>query len=130
MTAALRTRRKVVLIAGGIGITPLRALIDPLSAAGEDLVLLYRASQRRDIVFHQELEWLAGVGRLTVHYLLGPRDARPEPLSPGSLTALVPDLHARDVFLCGPPGMLQAAQHALRAARVPRRHIHQERFTV
>jgi len=130
MTAALRTRRKVVLIAGGIGITPLRAMIDPLAAAGEDLVLLYRASNRGDIVFHRELEWLAGNGRLTVHYLLGPRDARPAPLSSDRLAALVPDLHDRDVFLCGPPGMIQAARQALRTARVPRRHIHQERFAL
>jgi predicted ferric reductase len=130
MTAALRTRRKVVLIAGGIGITPLRALIDPLAAAGEDLVLLYRASRRSDIVFHRELEWLAASGRLTVHYLLGPRDARPAPLSAQRLTALVPDIHTRDVFVCGSTGMIQAAGEALREARVPRRHVHQERFTL
>ncbi|MBS2963235.1 ferredoxin reductase family protein [Actinocrinis puniceicyclus] len=130
MTAALRTRRKVVLIAGGIGITPLRALIDPLAAAGEDLVLLYRASRRGDIVFHRELEWLAAGGRLTVHYLLGPRDARPAPLGAARLTALVPDIQSRDVFVCGSPGMIQAAAQALREARVPRRHIHQERFTL
>lgn len=130
MTAALRTRRKVVLIAGGIGITPLRALIDPLAAAGEDLVLLYRASRRTDIVFHRELEWLAASGRLTVHYLLGPRDARPAPLSAQRITALVPDIHTRDVFVCGSTGMIQAAGQSLREARVPRRHIHQERFTL
>jgi predicted ferric reductase len=129
MTAALRTRRKVVLIAGGIGITPLRALIDPLAAAGEDLVLLYRASRRTDIVFHRELEWLAASGRLTVHYLLGPRDAQPGPLSADRITGLVPDIQARDVFLCGSTSMIQAANAALREARVPRRHIHQERFT-
>jgi len=129
MTAALRTRRKVVLIAGGIGITPLRALIDPLAAAGEDLVLLYRASRRGDIVFHRELEWLANGGRLTVHYLLGPRDAQPGPLSAERITGLVPDIQSRDVFLCGSTSMIQAAGQALREARVPRRHIHQERFT-
>lgn len=129
MTAALRTRRKVVLIAGGIGITPLRALIDPLAAAGEDLVLLYRASRRGDIVFHRELAWLAASGRLTVHYLLGPRDANPGPLSAERITSLVPDIQNRDVFLCGSSSMIQAAGESLREARVPRRHIHQERFT-
>jgi len=39
-----RTRAQVLLVAGGIGITPMRALFETLDVAGSDLTLLYRAS--------------------------------------------------------------------------------------
>jgi predicted ferric reductase len=127
-TAALRTRRKVLLLAGGIGITPLRALADALASSATDLVLVYRASDMGEVVFAQELEWMQRNGRLTVHYLLGNRDAQPRPLSAERLASLVPDVAERDVFLCGPPGMVEAAQQALRKAGVNRRRLHHERF--
>jgi predicted ferric reductase len=127
-TAALRTKRKVLLLAGGIGITPLRALVESMPGNARDTALVYRASRLDDIVFYDELEWLEQEGRLTVHYLIGPRNANPSPLSPQKLKEAVPDLGQRDVFLCGPPGLIKAAQESLRKAGVPRRRIHCERF--
>ena len=56
LTGARRTRRRVLLIAGGIGITPLRALLEALPAAPGDMTLLYRAQHAADIVFRDELE--------------------------------------------------------------------------
>ena len=127
-TAALRTRGKVLLLAGGIGITPLRALADALSSTAEDIVLIYRASDMGEVVFAHELEWMQRSGRLRVHYLLGHRDTQPRPLSPERLRTLVPDVADRDVFLCGPPGMVDAARQALRKAGVTPRRLHHERF--
>ena len=45
MTAGRRSRNKVLLIAGGAGITPLRALFETLPGGPGDLTLLYRASK-------------------------------------------------------------------------------------
>lgn len=59
LTAAVRRRRKVLLIARGVGVTPLRALFETIPAAPGDLTLVYRASQGRDIVFRRELEAIA-----------------------------------------------------------------------
>jgi predicted ferric reductase len=127
-TAALRTKRKVLLLAGGIGITPLRALVESMPGSARDLMLVYRASRLDDIVFYDELEWLEQEGRLSVHYLIGPRTANPPPLSANRLKEVAPDIRQRDVFLCGPPGLIKAAQESLRQAGVPRRRIHCERF--
>jgi ferredoxin-NADP reductase len=41
----------------------------------------------------------------------------------------VPDIAAHDAYLCGPPGMAQAAYEALRGAGVPARYIHHEYFS-
>ena len=63
MTGARRSRRKVTLIAGGIGIAPLRALMESLAARPGDLTLLYRVRNESDIVFRRELDLLAAAPR-------------------------------------------------------------------
>jgi predicted ferric reductase len=126
MTAARRTRTKAVLIAGGIGITPLRALLQTLPG---EITLLYRAGTDRDVVFRDELAALARLRGATVHFLVGHRrDLGYDPLSAPVLTANIPDLTERDVYVCGPDGMTAAVVAALRAAKVPRRQIHHETF--
>jgi predicted ferric reductase len=129
LTAAVRRQRKVLLIAGGIGITPLRALFERLPAAPGDLTLLYRTSNRGDVVFGRELHELAALRRAKLHILAGRRrDMGWDPLSPSVLRANIPDIADRDVYLCGPPEMTDAVLVALRTAGVPRRRVHHESF--
>ena len=59
LTGARRTRPKVLLVAGGVGITPLRALLEALPAASGDLSLVYRARRPEDVVFRGELDAIA-----------------------------------------------------------------------
>jgi predicted ferric reductase len=127
-TRRRRTRRKVLLIAGGIGITPLRALFEALPAGHGELTLIYREADASEIVFQRELDELAWHRGATIHYVLGHRRQRSDPLGANRLRALVEDLRNHDVYVCGPPGMMAAATSSLRAAGVPRRHIHTERF--
>jgi ferredoxin-NADP reductase len=117
-----------VFIAGGIGITPLRALFEAIPAQPGDLSLLYRASRESDLLFRSELERLADVRGADVHYLVGRRDKRSNPLSPGYLRKHVPDIANRDVYLCGPSGMMDKAAKSLRSLGVRRSQIHRERF--
>ena len=58
------------------------------------------------------------------------RDRRPPAgeLSPEHLLALVPDIAARDVYVCGPPAMTEATHASLARTGVSRRHIVTERF--
>ncbi|MBO0747917.1 MAG: ferric reductase-like transmembrane domain-containing protein, partial [Acidimicrobiaceae bacterium] len=127
-TARRRGPRKAVLIAGGIGITPLRALYESLPGVGSDITLIYRVDRPDDLVFRAELEAIARARRGQLHYLVGlPRD-HPEYLSAVNLRSLVPDIARRDVFLCGPPAMQAVVMDSLAALRVPRRQIHQENF--
>ena len=126
MTAVRRRQRKVLLIAGGIGITPLRALFEELPG---EVALLYRAHQDADVVFRQELGVIAARRGARLHVVTGSRTQLGwDPLSPVVLTANFPDLSSYDVYVCGPEGMAQAVVAALRAAKVPRRQIHHESF--
>jgi predicted ferric reductase len=131
LTGAVRTRARVLLVAGGIGITPLRALLEELPAARGNLTLLYRASGPDDVVFRREMDELASLRGATVHYLVGRRgtaEMPTDPLDPGALRRLVPDIHDRDIYVCGPAGMTTRILSSLRRLRVPDSQIHYERF--
>ena len=92
LTGARRTRPKVLLLAGGIGITPLRALLEALPAKHGDMTLIYRVGDAREIVFRDELETLARARGAKVHYLVGKRDGPAgDQLDAASLERLVPD---------------------------------------
>jgi predicted ferric reductase len=129
VTQAVRRRHKVLLIGGGVGITPLRALFETLPAGPGDLTLVYRASRPEDIVFREELQRLAAQRGASLRFVTGRRaDLGFDPLSAPALRANIPDLVDHEVYLCGPAGMTDAVTDALRSAGVPRRQIHHEFF--
>ena len=128
-TEAARRHDKVLLVAGGIGITPVRALLERMEG---DIVAIYRVIHANDIVFADELAELERLRGVKVHYVVGDH-ATPEGsnlLSTEHLHSLVPDLEERDVYLCGPPAMTDVTQRYLRHAGVHRRRLHIERFAL
>jgi predicted ferric reductase len=128
-TADQKTVPRVLLIAGGIGITPLRALLEAMPAPRGVITLIYRASRWEDVVFGEELEALARSRGARVHYLVGHRfELRRDPLDGRSLRHLVPDIAEREIYVCGPEGMIRTVKRSLRQLRVPASRIHEERF--
>lgn len=128
-TAGRVRARKVLLLAGGVGITPIRALFETLPAGRGDLTLLYRASWPQDVIFRQELETIAASRGARLRFLVGPRSEVGDPFTARTLSKLVPHLSRHDVFICGPEQMAAAAVTALRECGVKRSHIHHESFT-
>ncbi|MGE5155954.1 MAG: ferric reductase-like transmembrane domain-containing protein [Betaproteobacteria bacterium] len=126
-TAARRQRHRALLIAGGSGIAPIRALLEDLPRG---TVVVYRASTPDDVVFQEELTWLARDREAEIHYVIGSRDD-PGPrrvMTPKGMRRLVPDVNRRDVYLCGPEGLVTAAVKLLRRLHVPRKQIHLDPF--
>jgi predicted ferric reductase len=129
-TALQRTRHATLLIAGGVGITPIRALLEELDGP---VVVLYRVRTMADAVLLGELQGLARMRGAQLHVLPGRTGAGSPPNSPFEphhLAAVVPDIADRDVFVCGPPAMTSAVLRSLRALRVPRPQVHAERFSL
>jgi ring-1,2-phenylacetyl-CoA epoxidase subunit PaaE len=128
-------------IACGSGITPVMSHIKSILSREKKsrFVLLYGNRSSRDIMFKDALEDLKDrhLGRLAVHHVLS-REAQDLPLLHGRLdgeriTALVraslPGQKIDHAFLCGPQGMMEAAQIALANLGVPKDRIHLELFT-
>ncbi|MGV9250363.1 ferredoxin reductase family protein [Streptomyces sp. NPDC003697] len=125
LTADRRTSHRSLLIAGGVGVTPLRALFETLPG---EVTLLYRARTAQDLALGGELEAVARRRGARVLYALnGPRGERPV-LDVEYLRSAVPDLSGHDVYLCGPHAFAQDLYRVLRAAGVPDRRIHHESF--
>ena len=120
--------RKMLLVAGGAGIGPIRALADQLVAEGRDVVVLHRAPSANDLPLHREL---VEHGAIRFVPVLGHRRDLPgNPISPAALRSLVPDIRGREVFVCGSPGLTAAITESLTALGVRHRHIHHEELSL
>jgi predicted ferric reductase len=129
-TALSRTKPATLLIAGGVGVTPIRALLE--EATGPTTVL-YRAQRTEDAVLLGELRNLAQSRGAVLHLLTGRTGAGSPPYSPfapENLAALVPDITDRDVYVCGPGAMTDAVLRSLRTLKVPAAQVHSERFSL
>jgi predicted ferric reductase len=121
---------KRLFIAGGIGITPIRSMLG--FERQKDDVLLYSARASAELLFRDEWERYRAEG-MKIEYFLSedsPKDIHMHPvqLDASQLRACVSDIAERDVWLCGPPGMMDAVQKELLTLGVPRAQIHTERF--
>jgi predicted ferric reductase len=124
-----RTQRRVLLIAAGVGITPLRALFESIWAWPGELALIYRESKPREVLFRRELEAIAATRQAKLDIIVGSRaKLGGDPLSAQSL-ARIPALAEHDIYVCGPDEMEESVVSALRSLGVPRRQIHTESFT-
>lgn len=130
LTGAHRTREHVLLVAGGVGVTVVRALFESLPGRPGTITVIYRASSEQDLVLRDELDAIAAARGCTVHYVTGRRDewGHTQPLSPEHLRHLVPDVADHDVYVCGPEGMQDTVVRSLRSVGVPSSQIHTESF--
>jgi vanillate O-demethylase ferredoxin subunit len=111
---------RYVLLAGGIGITPMIGMARALRSVGAEYTLLYAGRSREDMAFLPELTQDHG-DRLTVRY--EDEDGRFD------LDALFAGLTAgTELYVCGPVGMLEAAQKAWEAVGHPSHMFRFETF--
>ncbi|HEX4409091.1 MAG TPA: 2Fe-2S iron-sulfur cluster-binding protein [Xanthobacteraceae bacterium] len=113
-----------VLIAGGIGITPLRAMIYRLDKIGRSWELFYAAKSRDATAFIDELQHLEKVqpGRIHFHFSAESKGAR---LNLEAIVSAAPE--AAHFYCCGPQSMIAAFEEATSA--LPRSQVHAEYFT-
>ena len=128
MTARRRTRDRVLLVAGGVGITPMRAMFESIDVAPGALTLLYRASRPTDVVFRRELEDIAHRRGARIVWLVGRSSDPALQMTAVNLHRWVPDVAQRDVYLCAATGLASAVRAALADCGLPRRHLHEEDF--
>ena len=114
-----------LLVAGGVGITPLRALIEELPS-NTHIELIYRASNPQEFVLRDELEQLAKHRNLSIHFLAGSR--KEHPITEITLKKYAPRLLDSDVYVCGPQPLVEAVTEACAIAGLPANRVHHEAF--
>ncbi|ROO84695.1 putative ferric reductase [Actinocorallia herbida] len=136
LTAARRKHPRMLMIAAGIGVTPMRALLEDTPFSPGETTFIYRYSHHEHAVFADEIREIADRRGVEVHFLPGRRRSGLSWLPAGSahdddaeaLMHLVPDIAERDVFACGPPAWLGAVRRAVRRAGVHPDQVHTEDF--
>jgi predicted ferric reductase len=125
-----------VLIAGGVGVTPMMSMIRTLADRGDQrpVILLYGSNDSESITFREELDALKERLNLTVvHVLANPSAAWTG--ERGFITAdvfkrhLPPPYADHEYFICGPNVMMDAIERALGEMNVPLSKYHSERYS-
>jgi predicted ferric reductase len=129
LTGRRRRHPRVLLIAGGVGITPMRVLFETLDLPGEDLTLVYRATSEESLIFRSELDEIAARKGARVIYLIGPSDDPANLLNAYTLRAMVGGLREHDIYLCAPPRMAARIRQSLLHTGHSRSQLHEEQFT-
>lgn len=124
-TAAHRHGDEVVLIAAGVGIAPIRALMEELPVHAKTTVL-FRARNHDEVLLKKELDILAERPNTTVRYLVGSRHEHP--MDAKTLIRLVPTIADADIYICGPDHLTQQVRYAAEIIGIPATHIHDEAF--
>jgi predicted ferric reductase len=119
--------KHVVLICGGIGVTPVRALLDEFKNSVQ-IDFIYRASREEDLALKGELDQIvAESGGLTrVHYMVGSR--REHPMDAAHLLSVVPGVRQSDIYICGPKPLVAAVVDAARELGINSDRVHYEHF--
>lgn len=123
-------QKKYLLIAGGIGITPIFSLYQAFDTKQKDVALLYSNKTKEEIIFEKEIAGLQGKKFL----FLSSADKQVPGYEMGminkeKIASLVADVKEREVYICGPAPMMKAISAALVELGLPKSKIHYEKFS-
>ncbi|MDA8196852.1 MAG: ferredoxin reductase family protein [Actinomycetota bacterium] len=124
-TVEASKRQLALLIAGGIGVTAIRSLLEEISPKARPVVVL-RANKESELALLDEIIELVRLRKGVVHKLIGSR----EEVNLATIVKLVPDMKRRDVFICGPEGFVNHVESIVKRSGVPTEAIHHEAYSI
>ncbi len=131
-TSRVAQTNKRLFIAGGVGITPIRCLFEEAAVARQDTVLLYGNKTDDDTPLKQELDKLT-TELAVVSYVYSDKvvkGAEQGYIDGALIEKLVPDFYERDIYLCGPPLMMEAIVADFKQMDIDESQLHYERFAL
>ena len=135
-TDAARSQLGVTLVGIGIGIAPIRALLEATTVVPGMATVILRASSPEQLYLVDEIDALCRAKGARLMALVGPRNAHsfeptwlPEQYGSMSLEHLVPHIAQSDLYVCGPQAVADLVIDDALAAGTPPSAIHNERFS-
>ncbi len=130
-----RSAPKLAIIAAGIGVTPVRALLEDSEFAPGEATILLRASDENDMFLWDEVRAIALAKGATIYTMVGKRASLAPRWMPEAdarrgvtLASVFPDLARSDLYVCGPSAWLDLVEADARATGIPNHQLHSERF--
>ena len=135
-TEERRTKEKVVLIASGIGIPPIRTLAESMAARPGDITVIYRVRNVEDASLLDEIKEICRRRQFPLHIVEGPRGSKNSWLNDDKsgnpdtarLTMMAPHVSEADVYICGPQLWTESVIKSVRKAGTPIDNIHSEEY--
>lgn len=134
-TDASRSAPRMAIVVAGIGITPVRALLEQSPLAPGEATILLRASDQSETYLWGEIQQLAAEKGAAVYTMVGPRSATAPQWMPAAdaargvtLSSVFPELAESDLYVCGPAPWLDLVEADAIAAGLPAHQLHTERF--
>ncbi len=134
-TDTARTAPKLAIIAAGIGVTPVRALLEHARFAPGEATVLLRAGSQEEAYLWDEVREIAAAKGAQLYVMVGHRShgasswlSESDAQRGVTLTSIFPDLANSDLYVCGPTAWLDSVEADARAAGIPDHQLHAERF--
>jgi len=124
-TAFAAQRTRVLIIAGGVGVTAARSLLEDLPLKSRPVVVL-RVRSEAESILAKEVEELVRIRKGNFHQLIGSRSD----VALDSIVRLVPDMAARDVFISGSESFVRDCVAMAEEVGVPPHALHQEAYSI
>ncbi len=126
-TAGRATQPHLVMVGGGVGITPIRALMEEFKN-GVQMDVFYRVSRKEDLILKDELDYMVANsnGAIRVHYLAGSR--KDYPMDAEFIKSYAPRAADSDFYVCGPEALVETVRKAAEDLGVPKNRFHDEDF--
>lgn len=130
-------KRKLAFICGGIGITPVKSMLDYVKQKQRplDCLLLYSNANPQNIIFKEELDKLCRESNIAIHHFISSSSQQLKPgyhngyINKASIKKLVPDYNERLFYLSGPPSMVESIGLQVAQLNVDARSIRMDIFT-
>lgn len=130
-----RSAPHLAIIAAGIGVTPVRALLENARIAPGEATILLRASDESETYHWEEIRQIAAAKGATLYTMIGPRSTRgarwmtAHDVERGvTMRSIFPRLADSDLYVCGPTAWLDLVEADALALGLPQRQLHSERF--
>jgi len=122
MTTESVKSEKIIMVAGGIGVTPLRALAEKLTSKNKNINFFYSAKEETDFIFQNELN----LPNINLHLYCSAKNER---ITAEKIIQVVSDWKKCDIFICGPTGLYQQLSKDFKKLGLEKNRLHFEKFS-